>query len=110
MIDALTTSCSPAFSAKIAMIISGALPNVTFSRPPMPGPERCASSSVARPMSAAVGTTPAAAAPKMIAASAWLSSSRIAIGMNGTSRYGQPEPDSRKRRAFATAPRSGGRS
>ena len=38
--DALTTSCSPASSANSAMISSGALPNVTFSRPPMPGPER----------------------------------------------------------------------
>ena len=86
MIDALTTSCRPALSAKNAMISSGALPNVTLRKPPMPGPERCASSSVARPISAAVGTTPAAAAPKMIAASAWLSSSMIASGMNGTSR------------------------
>ena len=42
------------------MISSGALPNVTFSSPPMPGPARCASSSVARPISAAVGTTPSA--------------------------------------------------
>ena len=36
--DALTTSCRPAPSANRAMISSGALPNVTFSRPPMPGP------------------------------------------------------------------------
>ena len=95
MIDALTTSCSPSLSAKKAMISSGALPNVTFRKPPMPGPERCASSSVARPMSAAVGMTPAAAAPKISAASAWPNSSTTAIGMNGTSRYGQPEPDRR---------------
>ena len=53
MIEALTTSCRPSCSAKSAMISSGALPNVTFSRPPMPGPARCASSSVARPISAA---------------------------------------------------------
>ena len=39
---------------------SGALPKVTLSRPPMPGPERAASSSVARPISAAVGMTPSA--------------------------------------------------
>ena len=44
---------------------SGALPNVTFSRPPMPGPERAASSSVARPISAAVGMTPSAEAKKI---------------------------------------------
>ena len=37
-IDALTTSWSPSSSAKKAMISSGALPNVTFSSPPMPGP------------------------------------------------------------------------
>ena len=38
MIEALTTSCRPFSSANSAMISSGALPNVTFSRPPMPGP------------------------------------------------------------------------
>ena len=37
-IEALTTSWSPSSSAKKAMISSGALPNVTFRRPPMPGP------------------------------------------------------------------------
>ena len=42
------------------MISSGALPKVTLSRPPMPGPERLASSSVALPISAAVGITPSA--------------------------------------------------
>ena len=36
--EALTTSCSPSRSAKKAMISSGALPNVTFRKPPMPGP------------------------------------------------------------------------
>ena len=84
--EALTTSCRPSLSAKKAMISSGALPNVTFSSPPMPGPERCASSSVARPISAAVGMTPSADAVKMISAPACVSSSTIAIAMNGTSR------------------------
>ena len=84
--DALTTSCRPSLSAKKAMISSGALPNVTFRKPPMPGPARCASSSVARPISAAVGITPAAAAEKISTASACANSSTIAIGMNGTSR------------------------
>jgi hypothetical protein len=37
MIDALTTSCRPALSAKKAMTSSGKLPNVTFRKPPMPG-------------------------------------------------------------------------
>jgi hypothetical protein len=85
-------------SAKNAMISSGALPNVTFRKPPMPGPERAASSSVARPMSAAVGITPSADVTKITLALACASSSTIAIGMNGTSRYGQPAPLSRKRR------------
>ena len=53
----LTTSCSPAASAKPAMTSSGTFPNVTFRRPPMPGPEREARSSVARPSRAAVGMT-----------------------------------------------------
>ena len=47
------------------MISSGALPNVTFRKPPMPGPERAASSSVARPISAAVGITPSAEVTKI---------------------------------------------
>jgi len=47
-IDALTTSCSPAPRAKRAMMSSGALPKVTLRRPPIPGPDRTASSSVAR--------------------------------------------------------------
>ena len=70
MIEALTTSCRPSLSANSAMISSGALPNVTFSRPPMPGPARCASSSVARPISAAVGTTPSAEEKKTMIGSA----------------------------------------
>ena len=73
-IEALTTSCSPAPSAKRAMMSSGALPKVTFSRPPIPGPERTASSSVARPMSAAVGMTPSAEAKKVTTAPACASS------------------------------------
>ena len=84
--DALTTSCRPSLSAKKAMISSGALPNVTFRKPPMPGPERAASSSVARPISAAVGITPSAEATKISVALACANSSAIAIGMNGTSR------------------------
>ena len=84
--DAFTTSCSPAPRANRAMISSGALPNVTFRKPPMPGPERAASSSVARPIRAAVGMTPSADAPKISTASACRISSRIATGISGTSR------------------------
>ena len=93
--EALTTSCSPAPSANSAMISSGALPNVTLSRPPIPGPDRAASSSVARPISAAVGITPSAEAANTATASACMNSRTIATGINGTSRYGQPSPVSR---------------
>ena len=56
----------------------------------MPGPDLAASSSVARPISAAVGTIPAAATKKISTGSAWASSSTTASGMNGVSRYGHP--------------------
>ena len=68
------------------MISSGALPKVTFSRPPIPGPDRAASSSVARPISAAVGTIPSAEQTKTSTSLAPAMSSTIAIGMNGTSK------------------------
>ena len=86
MIEALTTSCRPFSSANSAMISSGALPKVTLSSPPMPGPERAASSSVARPISAAVGITPSAEQAKTTLEDASTSLSATAIGMNGTSR------------------------
>jgi hypothetical protein len=85
------------------MISSGALPKVTLRKPPMPGPERAASSSVARPMRAAVGITPSAEVTKISVALAWANSSTIATTMNGTSRYGQPSPLSRKRRRLKEA-------
>jgi hypothetical protein len=96
-IEALTTSCSPAPSANSAMISSGALPKVTLRNPPIPGPDRAASSSVARPINAAVGTTPSADARNTQVAPAWVSSSTTATGISGTSRYGHPSPLSRKR-------------
>ena len=80
-IEAFTTSWSPSSSAKKAMISSGALPNVTFRNPPMPGPDWAASSSVALPISAAVGITPSAAAENTSSGSAWAISSPTAIGM-----------------------------
>jgi hypothetical protein len=86
MIEAFTTSWRPSANANRAMISSGALPNVTFSRPPIPGPDRDASSSVARPIRAAVGTMPRAAVKKITAAGACKSSSASAAGMKGTSR------------------------
>ena len=81
----------------------GGFLNVTFSSPPMPGPERAASSSVARPISAAVGITPSAEVKKMIVGETCATSSTIASGMNGTSRYGHPLPVSRKRRRLKEA-------
>src|SRR3954453_8424833 len=95
--EALTTSCSPSLRANRAMISCGALPKVTLSRPPMPGPERAASSSVARPISAAVGTTPSAEEKNTSAGAGSITSRTIASGMNGTSVYGQPDPLSRNR-------------
>ena len=86
MIDAFTTSCRPASSANRAMMSSGALPKVTFSRPPIPGPDLAATSSVALPISAAVGITPSAAEKKISPAAACASSRATAAGMNGTSR------------------------
>ena len=65
------------------MISSGALPNVTFIRPPIPGPDRAASSSVALPISAAVGMIPRAEEKKTSASLACATSSTIAIAMNG---------------------------
>src|SRR3954449_499615 len=99
--DALTTSCNPAPRANRAMISSGALPNVTLSRPPMPGPARAASSSVARPMRAAVGITPRVDVKNVGTAPTCANSKTTAIGMNGTSRYGQPSLENRKRRMEA---------
>src|SRR4051794_30529614 len=95
--EALTTSCSPLTSAKNAMISSGALPKVTFSSPPIPGPDWLASSSVALPISAAVGMTPSADVAKISVGDAPARSSTIAIGMNGTRAYGQPSPLMRNR-------------
>ena len=84
--DALTTSCNPWPSANSAMISSGALPKVTFIRPPIPGPDREASSSVALPISAAVGMIPSAEVKNTSSSLAFATSSTIAIAMNGTSR------------------------
>src|SRR3954453_582206 len=97
--EAFTPSCRLLFSANSAMMISGALPKVTLSSPPMPGPERAASSSVARPISAAVGITPPAETKKMAVAEAPRMSRTIASGMSGTRRYGQPSPLKRKERS-----------
>src|SRR5258708_30362809 len=57
VIDAFTTPVSPFESAISAMINSAALPKVAFNNPPIPWPKCSASSSVARPIQPARGTT-----------------------------------------------------
>src|SRR5215831_12144041 len=57
VIDAFTTPVSPFESAISAIINSAALPNVAFNNPPTPWPRCSASSSVARPIQPARGTT-----------------------------------------------------
>src|SRR6266404_105582 len=57
VIDAFTTPVSPFESAISAMINSAALPKVAFNNPPIPWPRCSASSSVARPIQPARGTT-----------------------------------------------------
>jgi hypothetical protein len=107
-IEALTTSWRPSLRANRAITSSGKFPKVTFRNPPMPGPERAASSSVERPIRAAVGITPRAAVRKIGVAPAWASSSAMANGMNGTSRYGHPSPLRRKRRRLNPGSTSAG--
>jgi hypothetical protein len=80
-IDAFTTSWSPSRRAKKAMISSGALPKVTFRRPPIPGPVRAAIASVASPITAAQGITASAAAANTSTGPAWATSSATATGM-----------------------------
>ena len=110
--EALTTSCSPSLSAKKAMISSGALPKVTFRKPPMPGPG--ARRQLLGRAAHQRGGRDHARAPRRrrsTEALACTSSSAIAIGMNGTSTYGQPAPLRRNLRrlkpwsACVTAPR-----
>ena len=55
VIDALTSSTCPLRRATTAMISSAALPNVALRKPPQPGPDRRASSSVPSPISPASG-------------------------------------------------------
>ena len=64
------------------MISSGALPNVTFSRPATPGPDRAESSSVASLISAAAGTIANAEEKNTSVGAAWVSFSARAAGTN----------------------------
>ncbi len=65
VMDAFTTSCSPARSAITAMINSAALPNVALSNPPIPGPRCSVIHSVDRPIHPASGMMAPADAIKM---------------------------------------------
>ena len=61
MIEAFTSSISPARSATMAIMSSAALPKVALSSPPTAGPLRLARCSVASPMYPASGMMAAAA-------------------------------------------------
>ena len=91
MMLAFTTSWSPSARRKIAMISSAALPKVNQ------GPSLAASSSVARPISAAVAI-PAAAQRRIMVASAWKTNSK-----NNTSRSCTPALRLRKRKRLTEA-------
>ena len=62
--DALTMSVKPSEMATMAMINSGALPNVAFKKPPTPGPVWSARLSVASPISQESGSSAKAASRK----------------------------------------------
>ena len=68
------------------MISSGALPNVTFSRPAIPGPDRVESASVASLIRAAAGITASAEAKNTSTGGPPSSFRRSAAGAN-TLRY-----------------------
>ena len=105
-IEALTTSCRPWPRAKRAMISSGALPKVTLSRPPIPGPERAASSSVARPISAAVGMIPSAEAAKTTVAGAPRARGRPRSGSAASAGRASPSASGRRTRRGEALPGS----
>ena len=87
LIDALTRSISPAFSAKPAMMSSARLPSVAFNRPPTVGPVRAASSSVAWPRSADNGMIESALRPKTTSGDQWSHSAARANGMAARSQF-----------------------
>ena len=80
-IDALTTSWRPFSSAKKAMISSGALPNVTFRNPPMPGPVRVGELLRGGAHQRGGGDDASAAAEKIRTGEACANSSATATGM-----------------------------
>ena len=92
VIEALTRSTSPARSARIPMMSSGALPKLALRRPPRTGLVLVARSSVDRPINLASGTmasaerknsttgdTPASAAPMASGTNARSATNRLSI-------------------------------
>src|SRR5262252_4710272 len=77
----------PALSATNAMINSGALPNVAFSRPPIASPVRVAICSVDSTISRAIGTIDSAAEKKSAGAGACAYSSASDTGMKIRSQF-----------------------
>ena len=75
--DALTIAVSPPETAMTAMISSGALPNVAFRKPPIPGPVWRARWSVASPISQESGISATPASTNRVSSSAASSRSRI---------------------------------
>ena len=76
VIEALTTSISPAWSAKNAMISSAMLPNVALRMPPTCGPEIAPSRSVESPTIHARPRIATAATMKSSVSFAWRTKSR----------------------------------
>jgi hypothetical protein len=74
--DALTISVRPSAMATIAMISSGALPNVAFRKPPMPGPVWSARLSVASPINQESGISARPARTNSVSSPATSSRSR----------------------------------
>src|SRR5262245_19465631 len=85
MIDARTMSKKPARSATSAMIISGALPKVALSRPPIASPVRVDSCSVDSTIKCAIGTIASPAEKKRTGSATCAYSSASDSGMNANS-------------------------
>src|SRR5437764_6150110 len=82
VMEAFTTSCRPFCRASRAIMSSAALPNVAFSKPPIPGPVRSARCSVAFPICPARGTIARAETMKTDTGLAWMTSSTSPMGIN----------------------------
>src|SRR2546422_764754 len=104
MSDAFTRSTRPARSATIATISSAALPQVALSKPPMAGPHRAASASVAAPISAASGTTARPAAMNTASGGASSQATAQDTGMTTSSQRAHGIQNSTDSRTAVTGP------